>query len=250
MEGPSLVLAREQLAPFTGKEVLAVAGNTKVGKEVLLGKQVREIFSWGKHLVFQFDTVAMRVHFMLFGTFQAEVEGAWVTGDYRRKAQTPRLVLEFANGRIEMYSCSVKFFEDPSLKSSYDFSTDVLAPEWDPGAAYKKIMRQPDERIDDILLDQEIFAGVGNIIKNEILFLARVRPERTVRELTPKKRRELIALARSFSRQFYEWRKVFLLKKNLVIYRKPVCPVSGTKVVRAKTGKRQRWSFWCPVCQK
>ena len=69
MEGPSLVLAKEQLRPFKGKTVLAVSGNTKIGKERFVGQKVRDIFSWGKHLVFQFDGVALRFHFMLFGTF-------------------------------------------------------------------------------------------------------------------------------------------------------------------------------------
>ena len=51
MEGPSLLLAKEQLRPFKGKTVLAVSGNTKIGKERFAGQTVRDIFSWGKHLV-------------------------------------------------------------------------------------------------------------------------------------------------------------------------------------------------------
>ena len=103
MEGPSLALAREQLKPFTGKRVLEVTGNTTIAKERFDGQVVRELFSWGKHLVFQFDAFALKVHFLMVGTFEADVDGASVTGDYRM-ARTPRLAFRFANGSIRMYN--------------------------------------------------------------------------------------------------------------------------------------------------
>src|SRR5690606_40452437 len=120
----------------------------------------------------------------------------------------------------------------------------------DPEKAIKVLGNNLDEEIADVLLDQDIFAGVGNIIKNEVLGLAGVKPMTKVRELPIKKRREIVALARSFSRQFYRWRKIFLLRKNLRIHRKHKCPVCRKKLQRAKTGKRKRWSYWCERCQK
>jgi endonuclease VIII len=249
VEGPSLLLAREQLQPFKGQRVLHVSGNTKIEKERLQDQVVKEIFNWGKHLVFQFPQFAMKVHFLMFGTFEADVEGITVTGDYKR-AREPRLLLRFANGEIRMFSCSVKLIEDSNLKRSYDFSVDVLHRKWDPQKALKQLKENGDEEIADVLLDQDIFSGVGNIIKNEVLALAGVAPTTNVEDLSVKKQRELVALARSFSRQFYKWRKVFLLRKNLLIHRKHKCPNCGSKLLRAKTGKRQRWSYWCANCQK
>ena len=65
MEGPSIHLAAEQLRPFVGRRVRQVAGNSRIGIERFQHKTVRDIFPWGKHLVFQFDAFALRVHFML-----------------------------------------------------------------------------------------------------------------------------------------------------------------------------------------
>jgi hypothetical protein len=48
---------------------------------------------------------ALRVHFLLWGSF-ATVNGVSVTGDYRRTG-SPRLVLEFANGEITIWSAGV-----------------------------------------------------------------------------------------------------------------------------------------------
>src|SRR5712672_1336413 len=99
MEGPSIHLAAEQLRPFVGKRITSVSGNSRIGIDRLRGKQVKGIFAWGKHLVFQFETFALRVHFMLWGTFAATVQGVSVTGDYRRSGP-PRLILDFPNGEI------------------------------------------------------------------------------------------------------------------------------------------------------
>ena len=56
-------------------------------------------------------------------------------------------------------------------------------------------------------------------------------------------KKEIIRELYVFSHQFLEWRKVFKLKKHLLIYRKSNCPLCETKVIREKTGKRKRWSF-------
>src|SRR5687767_9884918 len=138
MEGPSLHLAAEQLQPFVGRRVGTVTGNSKIGIERLSGQKVKDIFAWGKHLVFQFDAFALRVHFMLWGTFAATVRGASVTGDYRRSGP-PRLVLGLPNGEITIWAASVRFVEDADARSSYDLTADIMADEWDPRAALRKV---------------------------------------------------------------------------------------------------------------
>jgi endonuclease VIII len=247
MEGPSLYLAQEQLRGFRRKPIREVSGNTKIEKERFLGKVVKDIFSWGKHLVFQFDTFGLRVHFLLFGTFTAEVDGIAVTGDYK-KTQTPRLSFRFDNGVIDMYNCSVKIIEDKNIKKSYDFSIDIMSPAWDSAQALKRLQTDENE-IADVLLDQEIFAGVGNIIKNEVLSLEYIHPKQIAKDIPKEKLRSLIEQTRAFSHQFYLWRKDFVLRKHLLIHRKGTCPHCGHKVVREKTGKRNRWSYYCPICQ-
>lgn len=248
MEGPSLYLAASQLKPFRGKTVLSVSGNSRIEKDRMLNKNVKAIFPWGKHLIIQFDEFALRTHFLLFGAFEATVNDSSLTGDYRR-SYTPRLQLDFENGSIKLFNCSVKFLETRNAKASYDFTIDIMSPKWDPDNAFDSISSKPGVEIADLLLDQEIFAGVGNIIKNEVLWRVRIHPETTVKQMTPSKLKELIAETRKFSLLFYKWRKVFLLRKHLDIYQKSICPRCGANVKREKTGKRNRISHFCPVCQ-
>lgn len=248
MEGPSLYLAARQLQPFRGKTVLSSGGNTKIEKERLLNNNVKTIFSWGKHLVIQFDTFALRTHFLLFGAFEATVNDSTLTGDYKR-SYTPRLQLDFENGTIKLFNCSVKFLETRNAKADYDFTIDIMSPKWDSDKAFDSISAKPGAEIADLLLDQNIFAGVGNIIKNEVLWRVRIHPETKVKDIPPSELKELIAETKRFSLLFYKWRKVFSLRKHLDIYQKSICPRCGSKVKREKTGKRNRISHYCPVCQ-
>ena len=248
MEGPSLYLAARQLKPFRGQTVLSVSGNTKIEKERTLNKKVKTIFSWGKHLVIQFDEFALRTHFLLFGAFEAEVNNSALTGDYKR-SYTPRLQLDFENGNIKLFNCSVKLLEMRNATASYDFTIDIMSTKWDPNQAFDSISTKPEAEIADLLLDQNIFAGVGNIVKNEVLWRVRIHPETKVKNTRPSDLKELIAETKKFSLLFYKWRKAFVLRKHLDIYQKSICPRCGANVKREKTGKRNRISHFCPVCQ-
>lgn len=250
MEGPSIFLAVEQLAPLIGKTVLKVDGNTKIGKERLSGKKIQDIFSWGKHLIFQFDVFALRIHFLLWGSFQATIRNKKVTGDYQKKNRVPRLSLTFKNGHVEMYSCSLRYIENPNAREDYDFSRDVMSPSWDSKKALNRVLEYPESEIADVLLDQTIFAGVGNIIKNEVLYLTKCSPDSLIKNISLYKLKKLIKTLREYVFQFYEWRKQFVLRKHYQIYRQSHCPGCGLKVIRKKTGKRERLSFICSRCQK
>lgn len=249
MEGPSLHLAAEQLQPFSGRRIISVAGNSKIGIERLSGQKVEDIFAWGKHLVFQFDAFALRVHFMLWGTFAATIKGRSVTGDYRRSGP-PRLVLTFPNGEITIWAASVRFVENANARAAYDFAADVMSDEWDERAARAKVRAFPRAEIADVLLDQAIFAGVGNIIKNEVLFRTRVSPFAKVRDISDYKLRKIVAEARTFSFRFLELRRMFSLRKNLEVYRRSACPRCGGNIERRVHGQRARRSFFCATCQK
>ena len=76
----------------------------------------------------------------------------------------------------------------------------------------------------DALLDQDIFAGVGNIIKNEVLFRIRLHPLSTVGAMPAPKLRALVEQARTYSFDFLEWKKQYVLKKHWLAHAKPTCP--------------------------
>ena len=61
---------------------------------------------------------------------------------------------------------------------------DPLRADGDPEAVWRTLARRPDRPIGDALLDQRVISGVGNIYRNEALFLTKIHPLRPARRVT------------------------------------------------------------------
>ena len=240
-EGPSIVILREAAAKFAGRRVLRVSGNSKQDIDRLRNKTVKAVRSWGKHFLLEFNGFSVRIHFLLFGSYRID-EG---------KATPARLSLGFSKGEVlNFYACSVKFLEG-DLDDHYDWTADVMNDDWDAAAARRKLRARPDVLVADALLDQNRFAGVGNIIKNEVLHRIRVHPETRVGALPPRKLAQLVEQAREYSFDFYRWKKAFVLRKHYQVHTKSTCPRDGTPLsYRKQLGLAKRRAFWCEVCQR
>ena len=238
-EGPSILILREAAARFRGKTVRKASGNSKLDLTRMEACRIVSIRSWGKHFLIEFRGFSLRVHLMMFGSYRI---------DDRKPAATPRLSLQFDDGELNFYTCSLKYIEGP-LDETYDWSGDVLSDAWDPAKARRKLKAQPETLACDALLDQNVFAGVGNIIKNEVLFRIRVHPKSPIGELPPRKLGDLIREARQYSFDFLVWKKAFVLKKHWLVHNKRMCPNCDDLLTRAHLGKTQRRSFFCERCQ-
>lgn len=237
-EGPSLIIAREEMLQFRNRKVLAISGNSKIEKERMLNKKLMDIRTWGKHLLLVFDKFSVRIHFLMFGKY---------TINERRDA-VPRLQFTFSAGELNFYTCAVKLIEEP-LDEIYEWSADVLSDEWDPRAARKKLKAQPNMLVTDALLDQSIFSGVGNIIKNEVLYRIKVHPKSTIGSLPPRKLSELIREARNYSFDFLKWKREYTLRKHWLAHTKKTCARDGNKILKEYLGRTQRRTFFCEQCQ-
>jgi endonuclease-8 len=238
-EGPSIIILKELAAPFERKKVLAVDGNTKVEKERALGQTIVAFKSWGKHFLICFPDFTIKIHFMLFGSYRINEE----------RNMMPRLSLKFKKGVLNFYACSVAILED-DLDEIYDWSTDVMSDQWDATAARKKLKQHPKMLVCDALLDQNIFAGSGNIIKNEVLFRIKVHPKSQVAALPPRKLTEMITEVRQYSFDFLAWKKAYVLRKHWLAHTKSTCPRCDIPLVKEYLGKYHRRTFFCEKCQK
>lgn len=239
-EGPSIRILRDETQFLVGKTVEAVEGNAKIDLTRLPGSRVLGIRSWGKQLIIQFPDFALRVHLLMFGSYRIN----------ERKETAPRLSLNFGEqGELNFYACSVKYLEGDA-DELYDWSADVMSETWNPAAARKKLRAQTEMLACDALLNQDIFAGVGNIIKNEVLFRIRVHPSSLVSALPAAKLRDLVEQARVYSFEFFEWKKAYVLRKHWLVHNKLECPRCNIPLTKAHLGKTHRRSFFCERCQK
>lgn len=239
-EGPSIVILREQAAKFAGRIIRAASGNSKIDKARLVGQRIVSLRSFGKQFLIETPVVTVRIHLLMFGSYRI---------DESRPDRKPRLHLQFARGELNFYSCSVRYLDAPP-DALYDWRTDVMSDAWSPRLALRRLRAQPDTLVCDALLDQEIFAGVGNIIKNEVLFRIRVDPLSTIGALPAPKLRELVREARRYSFDFLAWKQRFVLRKHWLVHNKSVCVRDGTKLTRKYLGERNRRTFWCAHCQR
>lgn len=237
-EGPSLVILRQQAAAFAGRTIARVEGNTTIDKDRLAGQRIAALRTWGKHFLVEMPTFSLRVHFLLFGSYRIN----------ERKDAPARLSLQFENGELNFYTCSVRLIEEP-LDEIYDWRADVMSDAWDPALARKRLRAAPDTLVCDALLDQDLFAGVGNIIKNEVLFRIRVHPASKVGALPAAKLQAMVREARRYSFEFLAWKRDGVLTRNWLVHRRQKCPECERKLNVAVLGKTKRRAFFCTRCQ-
>ncbi|HXS36493.1 MAG TPA: DNA-formamidopyrimidine glycosylase family protein [Flavipsychrobacter sp.] len=237
-EGPSIVILKELVQLYIGKKVIAVAGNSKTEKERALNKKIIDFKSWGKHFLICFDDFTIRIHLMLYGSYRINEE----------KNAVPRLSLKFKNGVLNFYACSIKILNE-HLDDIYDWSADIMSDKWDPKAALKKLKNKPEMLVCDALLNQDIFAGSGNIIKTEVLFRIRMHPLSIVGKLSTQQLNQLVKETRVYAFDFLEWKKKYELRKHYLAYTKRICPRCQIPFIKEHLGKTNRRSFYCNNCQ-
>jgi len=126
---------------------------------------------------------------------------------------------------------------------------------------FSSLLEGKKTRIKAFLMDQKNVGGIGNMYMHDILFKARLHPQKKISDMSKKDIELLFAsifdvLDNSRKKGSFYYESDFFGKKGgftmddfLVGYRegKP-CPVCGETIVSIKTGSTT--SFICPKCQK
>ena len=238
-EGPTIIILKEKLQPFINKKIIEAEGYAKGFDPLVLKNQtITDIKSWGKHLLICFDDFAIRIHMGLFGSYKINERG-------KRNAS---LAMYFADAEVNFYISNVKLITEP-LDEVYDWSADLMNPQFDAKKALKKMQAKPNLMICDALLDQNIFAGSGNIVKNEVLFRSKLQPENIIGHIPTRKLNQVIKEAVLFCDDFYKWRKAGELRKHLQAHEQYECPRNHVPLIKADLGKTKRHCYYCPLCQ-
>jgi len=240
-EGPSIVILREAVEALhiKGKKIdFADGNNSTIDTDRLIDQEIIDFRSWGKNFLICFEDFTLRIHFMLFGSYLIN----------EQKKTLPRLSLEISNNVLNFYACSVKIIEEP-VHLLYDHEADIMSDSWNAEKAFDKLKAAPKMFACDALLDQNIFSGSGNIIKNEVLFRIRLHPLSTMEEINESKLKEMIEETRKYSFDFLEWKKENTLKKHWLAHTKKICPRCVLPFVKEYLGKSKRRSYFCVSCQ-
>ncbi|XP_034243465.1 endonuclease 8-like 3 [Thrips palmi] len=213
------------------------------------GHKVSEVRTLGKELFIFFAQISLciRIHFLMDGSVRY--------GNNRDKnlqASEPTLTIIFPDEKLTVYKSSVDIRCAEESKEHCDSlaDLDINYPLFNFTRAQQRIEQQQSELICDVIMDQTVLPGVGNIIKNEGLFKSGINPTVCVSDLSPKLITCLLHRLRDFSHVFYLCRKNNKpLKNHLCIYEKSKCSQCDNQVTICKPGNLKRLTFFCRVCQ-
>jgi endonuclease-8 len=175
---------------FAGSPVSATSpqGRFAAGAARLDGTVLRASSAWGKHLFVEFDGDAwLHVHLGLIGTFPVvplppELVGMPaarlpVTGQVRLRLAGDGHVADLRGPNL----CAV-VTPDEVLAVEARLGPDPLRSDAEPERAWSRITAS-GRPIGELLMDQAVVSGVGNVYRCEVLFRHRVDPFRPGREI-------------------------------------------------------------------
>jgi endonuclease VIII len=247
-------------ATFVGKTICVEAPNGRfTGAALLTGRKLKSVIAHGKHLAYDFGRDRkLHIHLGRFGDFtEGKMPYPEVKGILRMRWSTATDWLELRGPT----DCSV--YTDEQWQAVEErLGPDPLAPQADPSEAIAYI-RKANAPIGALLMDQTVFAGIGNIYRAELLYRARQNPF-APGNTVPEKTLQAI------------WRNAVTLMADGMVDRRIVttrakdrphpkgrpqrdevhyvyrrhgmpCLVCGTTVERADMAGRTL--YWCPTCQ-
>jgi endonuclease-8 len=223
-------------------------------------RRVARVASEGKHLFVTFDDgTELRSHLGMYGAWHTYPRGA----DWRKPRRQASLVISTDRQNFVCFNAKeVQWLRLHGFRRADQgarLGADLIRDGLEPRELLGRIRRfcPPQTLLVDLLLDQRIAAGIGNVYKCEVLFLeGRLPPERRVQDLDDD---ALLALYR---------RAAALLGENLGggprrtrfaaddggglwVYGRAGLPCRrcGAPVRRAKLGVLPRSTYWCERCQ-
>ncbi|CAN5775606.1 Fpg/Nei family DNA glycosylase [soil metagenome] len=226
----------------------------------LAGCRVVGVDALGKHLLVHIDGGwTLRVHLGMHGTWRRRHVG-------EAAPRAPTVVIESGD---RAFDCD-RAYTAELLRSSglgmhgrlRRLGPDLLAdpPDIDEAVRRASLPAYAGREVGDVLLDQRIAAGVGNVYKSEVMFECRLHPRTRLQHI---ERGELAAMFTTAAR---------LMRDNLLTRRRTSVPLRrrpspssqrlwvygragkpclecGTAIQRFLQGDMARSTYWCPQCQ-
>jgi endonuclease VIII len=234
----------------------------------LAGQTIEHVESRGKWLLIHFSGGATLATHML-------MSGSWHIYKPGERWQQPRINMRIVienNGYIAVgFRVPVaKMLKPQELARATRIpppTIDVLSEEFNAGEVLRRMIACADEEIADVLLHQEVMAGVGNVFKSEICFVTGVNPFCKVNSLEHEKLTALIAAAQRLVSAnvledsgetivTYGGRKRRTTHEadpgaSLWVYGRAgePCRRCGEAIRRRIQGPDARVTFWCARCQ-
>ncbi len=240
-----------------GKAMTRFDAPRLVGPVPQAGRTIEQVESHGKHLEIAWDNgMILHTHMRMSGSWHVYRHGE----KWRRPYQQMRASIEndewvavcFNAPLVETYRLPDKR-RHPGMGR---LGPNLCEPNVDLGMAVNLLLSYHDAnaRIGEVLLDQRVMVGVGNVYRCEVLWATGVSPYAPVGALTEHDAIRIVNTAASQLRmnlQAAPANAPSATRGALAVYGRngqgcPRCP--GT-IDRTRMGTHNRVLYWCPSCQ-
>ncbi len=242
-----------------GPASTAPAANPFLDHGGLVGHRVERVYAEGKHLFLEFEQgVLVRSHLGMYGDWHRyQPDERWKKPEWQASLAlwTEQDVLVCFNAK-EVELLEVATIRHASFRCR--LGPDLLALDADLGPVPLRAREFLDANVPlvDVLLDQRIASGIGNVYKSEVLFVGRKHPLRTLGKTSNSELQSLYARARDLLRRNLGGgprvtRFIPDGRGSLWVYarRGQPCLRCGTRIRVDRMGRDMRSTYWCPACQ-
>src|SRR5438477_5064371 len=251
-EGDTIFRTAETLRRWIGGREITAARSRVYGFPALrlVGMRVDGVEARGKHLLIRLDGGhVLHTHLRMSGSWHVYPEGR----PWRRPESQARLVLEAGDRVAVCFNAPVVELLQPKAESAHPslgrLGPDVLSDDLDLDEVRRRARTRPPElALGELLLDQHVVAGIGNIWRSEALFLENRNPWTERQKLTDDEFEALVRAAADLMRasavgepHVHEHR----------VYKRAgqPCRKCGTRIESRRQGEQARTAYWCPACQ-
>ena len=226
----------------------------------MVGETVDKVQSNGKHLLIRFGSGhVLHTHLRMTGSWHVYSAGE----RWQRPAAQARVTLTCGNRVAVCFNAPVVELLQPGAEANHPslsgLGPDILARPPDLDEIRRRARRGPAETaLGELLLDQRVVAGIGNIWRCEALFLEGRSPWAPVSSLTDEELDTLMTTAARIMGESLGPSGTasgkpgpFTGRPPRWVYRRTGqgCRRCGTPIKSRGQGEQSRIAYWCPVCQ-
>lgn len=238
------VALRSQLE---GKRVVAARPGSL---DRLAGSTVTAVEPVGKHLIIRFDSgLALHSHMRMRGAWHIYRLGErWRRPEWQLKA-----LIETEDSVAVCFGAPiVELVRNANAKVAH-LGPDILGDKWSVSDVVARARAQGSTAVGEILLDQRVIAGIGNVYRCEALWHCRINPWTAISDISDDELRALFETARQAMRGNLRggWERRFPGYGRGAVHgrgHRP-CPRCNTLIKVKAQGEHARTTYWCPNCQ-
>jgi endonuclease VIII len=229
-------------------------------QEPIAGRTIERVVASGKHLIVDFSGgLHLRTHMRMNGSWHIYRPGE----RWQRPRSEMRIVVETDAFIAVGFSVPVaEFLDDRALVRQNDLrriGPDLAKDSFDDEDAFQRIRERANGEIADVLLNQRVLAGLGNVFKSEVLFVCKVNPFDKVSQLDDATLKKIVRTSKKLmavnvaddapagrvtTGSLDPRHKLWVYSRS-----SQPCRRCGTPIRFRKQGPDARVTYWCPNCQ-